>query len=61
VDTDRARARVGRFRIPEPCRSAQRALAEVDNALDLAKQLVFELDGELRWRRDAESPAAAAE
>ena len=39
----------------------QRALAEIDNALDLAKQLVFELDGELRLRRNDQSPAAAAE
>jgi hypothetical protein len=39
----------------------QRALAQIDNALDLAKHLVLELDGELRLRRDDGSQPAAAE
>ena len=40
-------------------RRQQRALTKMDSALDLAKQLVFELDSELRQRRDASPPAAA--
>ena len=40
----------------------QRALVKMDAALDLAKQLVFELDSEMRLRRDEdESPPAAAD
>ena len=38
----------------------QRALTKMDTALDIAKQLVFDLDRELR-RRDDGSPKAAAE
>jgi len=42
-------------------RRQQRALSKMDSALDLAKQLVFELDSELRQRRDDASPPAAAD
>ena len=42
-------------------RRQQRALSKMDSALDLAKQLVFELDDELRQRRDDVSPPAAAD
>jgi hypothetical protein len=34
----------------------ERALAKMDAALDLAKQLVFELDAEIRASRDDASP-----
>lgn len=36
----------------------ERALAKMDAALDLAKQLVFELDAEIRAARDAEGQRA---
>jgi hypothetical protein len=39
----------------------QRALTKMDSALELAKQLVFDVDGELRLRGDDGSPKAAAE
>ena len=39
----------------------QRALVKMDSALDLARQLVFDLDSELRVRRDDGSPPAAAD
>jgi hypothetical protein len=39
----------------------QRALTKMDSALDLARQLVFDLDGELQLRGDDGSPKAAAE
>jgi hypothetical protein len=34
----------------------ERALAKMDAALELAKQLVFELDAELRAARDEDAP-----
>ena len=46
---------------PNDATRRQRALTKMDTALDLAKQLVFELDDELRLRRDDESPPAAAD
>jgi hypothetical protein len=46
---------------PNDATRRQRALTKMDTALDLAKQLVFELDGELRLRRDEGSPPAAAD
>jgi hypothetical protein len=46
---------------PNDATRRQRALTKMDTALDLAKQLVFELDGELRLHRDDESPPAAAD
>ena len=46
---------------PNDATRRQRALMKMDNALDLAKQLVFELDSDLRLRRDEGSPPAAAD
>jgi hypothetical protein len=46
---------------PNDATRRQRALTKMDTALDLAKQLVFELDGELRLRRENGSPPAAAD
>jgi hypothetical protein len=37
---------------PNDATRRQRALTKMDTALDLARQLVFELDNELRLRRD---------
>ena len=45
---------------PNDATRRQRALTKMDTALDIAKQLVFDLDRELR-RRDDGSPKAAAE
>ena len=46
---------------PNDATRRQRALTKMDSALDLAKQLVFDLDGELQLRGDDGSPKAAAE
>jgi hypothetical protein len=46
---------------PNDATRRQRALTKMDAALDLARQLVFELDSELRLRRDDRSPPAAAD
>jgi hypothetical protein len=46
---------------PNDATRRQRALMKMDSALELAKQLVFELDSDLRLRRDERSPPAAAD
>ncbi|HEY3177914.1 MAG TPA: hypothetical protein VGL25_03440 [Casimicrobiaceae bacterium] len=46
---------------PNDAARRQRALVKMDSALDLARSLVFELDSELRLRRDNRSPPAAAD